>query len=88
MVHKFTRKQNIFRSFYKIIEQGKKLDFWSLVRRDISFQIIIKHNYDLWVFKRPFPFNSCWYFLLLLIYGSVRNLLLESLGLIIAEMQE
>lgn len=38
----------------KIIEQVKKLYFWSLLMQDGSFQIIIKHTYELWVLKRPF----------------------------------
>lgn len=83
MVHKFTRKQNAFCFFNKIIEQVKKLDFWSLLMRDGSFQIIVKHTYGSFEY---FPFNSCWCFLLFLICGSVRNLWLEYLGLIIAEI--
>lgn len=50
----------------------------------ILFQIIIKQNYELWVFKKTFPSNNSWYFLLVLIYGISK----KSLSMLTAEMQE
>lgn len=54
--------------------------------QDGSFQVNIKHNYELWVFKRPFLLSVVG--VLFLIYGSLRNIWLEYLGLMIAETQE
>lgn len=86
VLHKFTKKQNIFCYFYKTIEQGKKLNFFVLPCKMVHSRLSSKKLWALSI-QKTFLFNSCWCFLLFLISGSVRNTWLEYLDLMIAEMQ-